>query len=427
MNLNKILRFMLKNKQICSVIKHRYEMKTRKIRKIFCNIIKLLIICYVYISCFNCHTNKDKVQTIASIYNIDVDQAKEKGDFYLSSIVKSVRPILLEEPDYALIGDVYEIQVLDNQIFILDMLIAKKLFVYDMNGKFVRQIGVIGQGPGEYLGIWDFCIDSDRKEIYLFDYWRSKLLKHRISDGKYLHTINLPLGITYSRIAYCDNNIYASIAHDNLGESDNLLMKIDLKTEKFTEYISADIYNSGWTTLSHREFYKNKPLRYSGRYMNTVFAIENDTLYPYFTVKSKDWVQRNDILSDEKMKLEEDYDYEDIFNKKGRAFSIKNYIENDSCIHFEYRKETYSHIIYNKKTQTTYRYYPIIDDFADISRIYNSYYFWYVNSKFAYRLSTSEAMSSSLKKSMLAPDLAKQVEALKLEDEGFVILEYELK
>ncbi|MDR1554121.1 MAG: 6-bladed beta-propeller [Prevotellaceae bacterium] len=95
------------------------------------------------------------------MYIIDIDKAEEKGVFYLSDIVKKVRPIRLEETDYALIGEIDEIQVFDNHIFVLDILIAKKLFVYDINGKYIRQIGAMGQGPDEYMGISHFCIQTD--------------------------------------------------------------------------------------------------------------------------------------------------------------------------------------------------------------------------------------------------------------------------
>jgi hypothetical protein len=206
---------------------------------------KWLMLCWFCIFYYSCNNSKE-IQIPDATYIIDIDKAEEKGVFYLSDIVKKVRPIRLEETDYALIGEIHEIQVVNNQIFVLDMLIAKKLFVYDMNGKYIRQIGAMGQGPDEYMGISYFCIDPDRKEIYLLDYWKNRLMKYRIEDGKLLDKIDLPRGISYAEIAYVEGNIYADITHDNPDESDNLICKIDLKTGEFKEYISAEIYNADW-------------------------------------------------------------------------------------------------------------------------------------------------------------------------------------
>jgi hypothetical protein len=333
-----------------------------------------------------------------------------------------VRPIHLEETDYALIGEIDEIQVFDGHIFVLDIFIAKKLFVYDMNGKYIRQIGTMGQGPDEYMGILSFCIDPDKKEIYLLDYWKTRLLKYRIEDGKLLNKIDLPRGISYSDIAYVEGNIYADITHDNPDESDNLICKIDLKTGEFKEYISAEIYNANWNENLGCGFIRDNLLKYRGSYTNTVFACKKDGIYPYMTVKSTDWVRNGDILTNE----EGEEDLRKVI-EKGRAYDIHNYFENDTCIYFQYYKKEYTyHIVFNKQTQVTYRYQFTVNNmrYSFDNFIYNLYS---VNSKFAYDWMFSEIALSYLKEGKLSSELAKQVELLNLDEEGYVILEYELK
>jgi hypothetical protein len=84
----------------------------------------LLPICWFCILCCNCSSNG--IQTVNALHVIDIDNAEEKGVFYLSDIVKKVRAIRLEETDYALIGEIDAIQAFDNNIFVLDAFIAKK-------------------------------------------------------------------------------------------------------------------------------------------------------------------------------------------------------------------------------------------------------------------------------------------------------------
>ncbi|MDR2424184.1 MAG: 6-bladed beta-propeller, partial [Prevotellaceae bacterium] len=185
----------------------------------------LIIVCCLCTIIYSCNNEAVQIHSDAS-YIVNIDSAEDRGVFYLSSIVKSVRPILLEEPDYALIGDIYQMDIVDNHIFILDALVAKKMFMYDMNGKFLRQIGAMGEGPDEYRALADFCVDTERKEIYLLDRYK-KLLKFNIRDGKHLETVNLPHGdFWYDELAYVDNSLYMDINHEELDVSNNRLLKL---------------------------------------------------------------------------------------------------------------------------------------------------------------------------------------------------------
>jgi hypothetical protein len=363
-----------------------------------------------------------EIQTVDATYTVDIDKVEEKGVYYLSEIIKKVRAIRIEETDDALIGEIDEIQVSDNNIFILDILIAKKLFVYDMNGKYIRQIGSLGQGPDEYQGILSFCIDPDKKEIYLLDYWKNRLLKYRIADGKLLDKINLPRGISYSNISYVEDNIYASIIHDEPEKSINMLFKLDLKTGEFNEYKTAEIFGDCWNRNINDRLVKNNSLKYSGLYTNTVFSCGKNGVHPYMSVKSKDWVRCGDIPVTE----ENDMGMSAV-NEKGRAYDIHTYFESDTCIHFHYDKgkDTYR-IVYNKQTQAVYRYQSTVND-INYSVDYSVYNLYSVNSKFAYDWMYSNVVLSFLKTGKFSPALAKQIELLNLDEEGFIVLEYELK
>jgi hypothetical protein len=79
---------------------------------------------------------------------IDLD-AVEKEDTVLkvSSFFKKINTVILEDHDYALIGNISAIQVSEEYIFVLDSHIAKILFVFDKAGKFVRQIGPVSNSP----------------------------------------------------------------------------------------------------------------------------------------------------------------------------------------------------------------------------------------------------------------------------------------
>jgi hypothetical protein len=400
------------------------------------NIIFTILPYCLFLVCCNSSNNKNnnKGQTSEARYIIDIDNGVEElEELDISTFIKGVRPILLEETDFALIGDIYGMKVFNSEIFILDMMIAKKLFVYDMNGKFLRQIGSMGGAAFEYRWIADFCIDPEKNEIYLLDNTSNKLLKHRIDDGKHLETVFLPQGIIYSEIAYVDGCIYAGITHDNPEDGDNLLLKFDLKTKKFEECLSAKTFGACWNHSINGGFlinYQpklNQP-KYIGLYTNTVFVCDRDSVYPYMTVKSKNWVQCGDIPNDA-----EDMGTSAVA-EKGRTFWISYYFENDTCLYFTCNKGWNNcNILYNKQTQAVYLYKSIKNDIEFNNEAGKEFYIHpvllkSVNSKFAYNVSyTSEALRISHEKNRLSQNLAKQVETMNLPDEGYVLFEYELK
>jgi hypothetical protein len=292
-----------------------------------------------------------------------------------------------------------------------------------MNGKYIKQIGTFGRSSDEYLGILSFCIDPGKKEIYLMDYWKYRLLKYRIGDGKLLDKINLPNDISYSSIVFVEGCIYASITHDNYEDNDNLLLKIDLKTGKFKEYLSAKkIFNTN-SNVQSGCFIASSPPKYGRFYANTLFSCKKDSVYPYIAVKSNDWVKGSDVYDDNSLSD---------FIKNDRAFIISpnNYYENDICVHFDYRKgKNGYHIVHNKQTGATYHYRSIVNDinYSGKDSEVNYYNIMSINSKFAYDMMFSEPTLDFLRDGKFSPELAKQLELLNLDKEGYVILEYEFK
>lgn len=54
----------------------------------------------------------------------------------------------------------------DSFIFISD---GEKLLQFERSGKFIKQIGTVGRGPGQYLEPINFCIDEKKSIIYIIN------------------------------------------------------------------------------------------------------------------------------------------------------------------------------------------------------------------------------------------------------------------
>jgi hypothetical protein len=84
------------------------------------------------------------------MYVIDMDRLKEETAVNCFSLFDKMKIITLEDTDESLIGRVDNIKATDDYLFILDKSFARKLLLFDKDGKYLRQIGRFGGGPTEY-------------------------------------------------------------------------------------------------------------------------------------------------------------------------------------------------------------------------------------------------------------------------------------
>ena len=135
------------------------------------------LVCLVLVSCSSSTKKEDPkaakecTELIRNemVFVVDIDNTPKEKALYLSDYFKNVQSIALEDVENGLIGKISKLIVLNESIFILDSSIAHCLFVFNREGKFIRKIGRIGKGPGEYSNLSDFTIDLDHNIIYVLD------------------------------------------------------------------------------------------------------------------------------------------------------------------------------------------------------------------------------------------------------------------
>ena len=82
----------------------------------------------------------------------------------LSAIGSSIQYISLETNSASLLKTILHIELCDSIIFVCD---NDKLLKFDTAGRFIKQIGIKGRGPGEYPSIYDFSVDKTNQLIYI--------------------------------------------------------------------------------------------------------------------------------------------------------------------------------------------------------------------------------------------------------------------
>lgn len=141
---------------------------------------------------------------------IDIETAfQNPQELSLTDLGEKMTYIPLETLDESLVklGSQSQMTVTAEYIFVGEN--SAPLLAFDRGtGKFLRKIGSVGQGPGEYSGSRDMEVDAEAKRIY----FRASPTQYHCYDfeGKFLNTITLPpnnfmMGGHY----FTDNKAYA--------------------------------------------------------------------------------------------------------------------------------------------------------------------------------------------------------------------------
>ena len=126
----------------------------------------LFVVFLCFFSCKKGEKNKELSNEMA-IPVIDLDHAlshlsKEKMNF--SEFVDDIVYVPLETNEQSLVGSKREppINITKNYLFVGDKMFHK-------DGRFVRQLGKIGQGPEEYTLALSIAVDEEQEEIFIHD------------------------------------------------------------------------------------------------------------------------------------------------------------------------------------------------------------------------------------------------------------------
>lgn len=191
-----------------------------------------------------------KIEIDKYIKDLDVSQ------FYNASFIP------LELTKDSQIGKIDKVIINDEMIFVLDNSVAKKLFVFDLKGKFIRTIGGFGQAQGEYILLSDFEIYKDK--IYLSSRQNNKMLIFDI-DGKHLKDVKFSgfIGLNFHvldggfLVNATDGSNKAATFYNNKGKKQKIITNPEVD---FMRY------------LNFKTFFKYK----DGSYM---YFAKNDTIY----------------------------------------------------------------------------------------------------------------------------------------------------
>ena len=293
------------------------------------------------------------------VINVDGNQEvmmKKYSDFF-----SCVHPIILDSTSQALIGPISKMDVVDSLLIVLDVGIAKSIFVFNRKGKFIRKIGSFGRGPGEYLGVCDFTFDAVHKNLLLLDTWQQKIHSYNLQTGEYKKSITLKgddRRVRSYHICYKDSTVYAD-AYFDLPSPENYLLRVFSEDGvQQSKYMATGDYNKGWSNLYYvdkKAFYdlgEREGILFHQQFMDTIMMIRNKDVFPFAVVASKNFVTTK-ILKDINKNHGNDFPFNELSKKKA-IWGISNIIMFKDYLYFRYLEGYHVlQILYQKTTGTT--------------------------------------------------------------------------
>ena len=145
-------------------------------------IIRLLVLFCAGILVVSCREQKKSASTGSDVKEVTFKEAPK--DFLIASSFKNIHMIQLEATEESLISDIKRVVDVDGKVYVLTR--TNEIYCFDRaTGKYIRTIGRLGEGPGEYVSAMDICYDEKEKCICVVDYYKSAIHNYTL-DGKFL-------------------------------------------------------------------------------------------------------------------------------------------------------------------------------------------------------------------------------------------------
>ncbi len=331
------------------------------------SIIKVIIFAALF-SQFSC---KETAPDSESVKVIDVETLAVKNLFSYKRPIDNCRFVALETSDECLLGEIEKVVIEHDLIFVHDN--NKKLFVFDKTGKYLNQIGVIGQSNEELLSFMDFYVNKDRKYVGIYDIYKGQILRYNF-NGQYIGSYNCPKDLVNMShfVGLNEGDLLVSMRNFSNNYSKSLYNYIVLNENDYSlkaECLPFSVVGTVSCSPNKSSTSANNEGLYVTAFLSdTIYRLSaNKSLEPIIVVKSSQvkMVDSKLLESIHDMKLEASLDAISILRKRGYSQGLRNVFATDDFLRIVYPMPEYQvcEIFYNLKTGAAYKSTTIRTDF----------------------------------------------------------------
>jgi hypothetical protein len=248
---------------------------------------KLLYLCIILpiVSCVSrSHQEIGVDDSLGLPYYVSLETPlKNRVPVDLSEIGGSITYIPLETSQNTLVGRVSKIIVTDSLIFIST--IPYKLMAFDYSGRFVRNYGNVGRGPGEFIHISDFAVSFDRSRVYIMTTGGIRLAYDMSADFLHATKVNASHFIPYNDtlfVYHLDNRRpmadQSRLPGAPVGVS---VFFSDLQGNMRESYMYRHLVESPTIVFLPILYHSENSVRFFERLVDSLYTVTPEALIPY--------------------------------------------------------------------------------------------------------------------------------------------------
>ena len=257
--------------------------------KIYCLWLAYLY-CICFFSCKELHKESSLPLETAESKMLELDIDLDKNTLPFDSLMDFVSFVKLETTEDNLIGGISQILFVNNKIIVVDFDVSKTITVYDESGKYLNNIGKLGQGPGEYAYLGHVFLTPDRSTVVVVD-MGSGNLKYFGLDGNFIKSVKFPFW--FSRCEFINDNIIAGhYSGGNMVQKNN----VSYKPQLVITDLKGNILSSGFQSFYSKNFasttfmpllkFDNEVI-YCPPFSDTIYHVSEKGLCPLYHLNIK--------------------------------------------------------------------------------------------------------------------------------------------
>lgn len=239
---------------------------------------KSMYILFLIFITFSCNSKNENLYEIINLR----EAFENKKSININDIATNFEYIKLETKDECLTGTRLAVYSNDQYLIAID---REKILLFDRkDGRFIREVGHKGNGPGEYSRTYNVMPFDEGKNIVYAG--RNKKRYGYSLDGQLKDTLSIPELV--SEIGNIDDNIFAAFMPDYQGGEKIKIVLFnhnDSLMKTFPNYLSSPKTSSVFAWNPNSWFYKlDKQLYFYQLFNDTVFHVETNSLTPKYVL-----------------------------------------------------------------------------------------------------------------------------------------------
>ena len=129
-----------------------------------------------------------KIVNNSELISCDITKLKDTVDIPLSYFIEDLQMVKLDNRDEALVG--LSVATITDKYILVRNMRQNPFKLFNLRGEFLTTIGSYGQGPNEYLNVYDDWLDEETGQIFILPWQSNQLLRFDL-QGNALEPIPL--------------------------------------------------------------------------------------------------------------------------------------------------------------------------------------------------------------------------------------------